>query len=609
MNEEKKKTDPGILKHSLLAAAVLLCILLVILVHKNPGMNPYAYAPYSFYLMEPETVTEEPAENGMTTSAYEFTVPDGAKVRHGARLSIYLQHSFAKVWLDGELMYSSWEKPESHIGRTPGNYWLTAALRSDYSGRKLRIEITPVYKSSARAAWYAPLPQASKKGQPQFLLIDHEQLLARLVFPKDAAILITAFFVLAAGLFLSLFSLIAKLERADKERLFYLGAASASAAVWNLSQLPSLLLALDIYGLQKTVWHLGAGAYVLVPLFTVLLIASLQTQPSAGISSKAFFICFAGAAAVTVLQILNICDLYVSMFWYGVLGTVIIAVLVLGTRKGSGELLRQAAFPAAFCIDLVIFRATGSARFATAVLLWMAVSLCLRGAGFVSEAFEREKKLRSRDKEIYEIRLRSLVQQIRPHFIYNTLSSIYVLCKKGSPRTLQVIDDFLAYLQANFTGMSAEEPVPFSDELKHTKAYLAVESIRFEGLLKVDYDTPHTDFRLPPLTLQPIVENSVKHGIHREHFQIHISIKTRLTEGGSEIIVEDNGPGFELGADTKETSPQASAGGEARIGLKNVSDRLRLMCGGSLTAVPRPEGGTVVTILIPNSGTDSCTQA
>ena len=595
-NENGQRDKESLIKRLLLAAAVFLCLILVIIIQKNPGMNPYAYAPYAFYIMEPETVTEETAENGLTSAVYSFTVPDGARVRHGARLSVYLQHSYAKVWLDDELQYSSWEEDEKHIGKTPGNYWLTAAMRSDYSGKTLRIEITPVYKNAAGTNWLIPMKEAEKPGEPQFLLIDHEQLLKQLILPKDAAVLFTAIFVLIAGVFLALFSLFAKLDPASGDSLFYLGTLSAAAAVWNLSQLPSVLLALDIYGLQKTIWYIGACAFILEPLLMLLFLGSLQKTGPGKISRAAFGICLGSAALLLILQFLNAADICETVFWYGVLGEVLIAACIFEARPEGKDMFWQIPFALAFGIDLIIFKASGSARFAAATLVWVVLNLIIRGAGFVNEAFSREKKLREQEKALYEIHIRSLIQQIRPHFIYNTLSSIYVLCKKDAPRAMQVIDDFLVYLQANFTAMAEEKPVPFKDELQHTKAYLAVESVRFEGLLKVEYDTPHTDFRVPPLTLQPIVENAVKHGIHREHFQICINIRTRQTDKGSEIIVEDNGPGFDM----NKTAVQESSESEIRIGLNNVKYRLKLISGGTLTASPRPEGGTAVTIFIPD---------
>ncbi|MBQ9564840.1 MAG: histidine kinase [Synergistaceae bacterium] len=199
-------------------------------------------------------------------------------------------------------------------------------------------------------------------------------------------------------------------------------------------------------------------------------------------------------------------------------------------------------------------------------------------------------------REIAHQRANIMVLQMRPHFIYNAMTSIYYLCDQDPQEAKHVTMDFTAYLRRNFTAIASRDPIPFSDELEHTRAYLTIEQVQFKDSLFVDYDTPHTGFRVPPLTLQPIVENAVKHGMDPESEPLRISIRTRRTEAGSEIIVEDNGPGFASAA-TDESEPH--------IALANIQQRLEMMCGGKMTIMPRegedkaPLGGTVVKVTIP----------
>ena len=180
------------------------------------------------------------------------------------------------------------------------------------------------------------------------------------------------------------------------------------------------------------------------------------------------------------------------------------------------------------------------------------------------------------------------VLQMRPHFIYNTLMSIYYLCKQDAEKAQQVILDFSSYLRKNFTAIAKEDTIPFTDEMEHTRAYLAVEQARFQDRLLVEFDTPYTDFRLPPLTLQPVVENAVKHGLDPELEPLFISITTRLQDGYAEVIVDDSGPGFQPVDDN-----------EPHIALANITERLKVMCKGELTISSRDCGGTIVTIRIP----------
>lgn len=204
----------------------------------------------------------------------------------------------------------------------------------------------------------------------------------------------------------------------------------------------------------------------------------------------------------------------------------------------------------------------------------------------ISDQIEKEI---SYQKKIADQRASIMVLQMRPHFLYNTMTSIYCLCNQDIKRARQVIMDFTTYLRRNFTAIASMDPVPFSAELEHTRAYLAVEQAQYEGSLFVDYDTPHTMFRVPPLTLQPIVENAVKHGRDLYAGPLSISIRTRKTVSGSEIVVADNGRGYTPSDDS-----------EPHIALENIKERLEFMCGGSLTITSGENGGTEVTITIPD---------
>ena len=116
-----------------------------------------------------------------------------------------------------------------------------------------------------------------------------------------------------------------------------------------------------------------------------------------------------------------------------------------------------------------------------------------------------------------------------------------------------------------------------------------MEKARYEDTLFVDFDTPFTNFRLPPLTLQPIVENAVKHGLDPELEPLRITVQTRETEDGFRILVADNGPGYAPAADD-----------EPHIALNNIRERLKLMCGGTLDIRPGEGAGTVVTVTVPD---------
>ena len=197
------------------------------------------------------------------------------------------------------------------------------------------------------------------------------------------------------------------------------------------------------------------------------------------------------------------------------------------------------------------------------------------------------EKYAKQQQEIAHQRANVMVLQMRPHFIYNAMTTIYYLCKQDADKAQQVTMDFTNYLRQNFNAIASEDSVTFADELKHTQSYLAVEKAQHEDSLFVEYDTPFTHFRLPPLTLQPLVENAVKHAMDPNAGPLTVSVRTQQTNAGVFITVEDNGKGFDPG-DISKPHPA----------LDNIENRLKQQCGGTLKIDSVP-GCTTVTIFIP----------
>lgn len=220
-------------------------------------------------------------------------------------------------------------------------------------------------------------------------------------------------------------------------------------------------------------------------------------------------------------------------------------------------------------------------------LFGISITICAFSM-FLIILYDQGKQSLRQEREIARQRASIMVLQMRPHFIYNTMMSIYYLCKQDPDLAQKVTLDFTTYLRRNFTAIASDRLIPFPEELEHTRAYLAVEQAQFEGRLFVGYDTPHLDFSVPPLTLQPIVENAVKHGMDPDGDPLHIQIRTRRTDSGSEITVENSGAPFEPADDS-----------EPHIALGNIRQRLQMMCHGQLTINPREGGGTVVRVTIP----------
>lgn len=274
----------------------------------------------------------------------------------------------------------------------------------------------------------------------------------------------------------------------------------------------------------------------------------------------------------------------------------LILPMVLGMFVNIASLIKRrkkltTRYYVAFLIYLLPFTAflTVHAFFDIAPFLFSGVGICALSMCFIIISDQITNNF-NQQREIANQRAGVMVLQMRPHFIYNTMMSIYYLCKQDADKAQQVTLDFTTYLRKNFTAVASENAVPFKDELEHTRAYLAVEQAQHEDMLYVDYDTPYTDFKVPPLTLQPLVENAVKHSLDPNGDPLHIYVKTRLTDSGSEIIVENNGIDYQPANDN-----------EPHTALANIQQRLDMMCKGTLKIAPREGGGTVVSVIIPKT--------
>ena len=185
-----------------------------------------------------------------------------------------------------------------------------------------------------------------------------------------------------------------------------------------------------------------------------------------------------------------------------------------------------------------------------------------------------------------------MISQIRPHFIFNSLNSIYVLCGRDPEVARKAINDFSSYLRTNIEILENDDLIPAAKELEHLEHYLNLEKLRFGDDLNIEYDIGDINFKIPPLTLQPIVENAVKHGILKRKGGGTVRISIQAKDNMHEICVDDDGVGFDINS--------FPADGIQHIGMKNVRERLYLMCHGNLDIQSIPGKGTWIKIQIPD---------
>lgn len=204
----------------------------------------------------------------------------------------------------------------------------------------------------------------------------------------------------------------------------------------------------------------------------------------------------------------------------------------------------------------------------------------------------QNKVIAEKKEEIENLQLNMVITQMQPHFVFNVLNIIYYLCAKDTRLAQQAIDHFSSYLRANIDSLVSDDLAPFSKELEHVKNYLDLEKLRFDDDLQIEYDIGPSDFHIPMLVVQPLVENAVKHGIAKSSNGGKVIIRTIEDFENFYIYVVDNGVGF-------DPKKKPANDGRSHIGIENVRFRIEKRVNGELDIFSTKGKGTTVVITVP----------
>ena len=251
-----------------------------------------------------------------------------------------------------------------------------------------------------------------------------------------------------------------------------------------------------------------------------------------------------------------------------------------------------------FIIDVIliwlgIFDGAEASKYIFIILFAVAVILVLKlvphniNAAAKAKELEVEKILLN--AQLAESRISTMMSQIRPHFIYNTLGSIEQLCKLDPPKAGELVHNFAKYLRGNFGELDNPKPILMSQEMEHVHHYVSIENVRFPDMT-FSFEMNSDDFRIPALTVQPIVENAIKHGLMKLQKGGTIHVVSYETDSEYCILVEDDGVGFDTNALLDERK---------HVGLRNIRERLKVMVNGTLEIESTVGVGTKVTVKIP----------
>jgi sensor histidine kinase YesM len=340
-------------------------------------------------------------------------------------------------------------------------------------------------------------------------------------------------------------------------------------------------------------------------LFLSLIIVSVlkETKIACNIAVIALSV---SNALFFVLPLITDILFYDTWLWWVVIQIIInvaFAICLLKEFISSNEKSRWIYLGAllpliAFEVDAIgtwrgAWRGGVSSQYVFIILFIVAVVMILKyipqNINAAARAKELEMERIALDAELTESRMSTMMSQIRPHFIYNTLGSIEQLCDIDPKKAGELVHDFAKYLRGNFGELDNPKPILMSKEMEHVHHYVSIENVRFPDMT-FTFEMNSDDFKIPALTVQPIVENAIKHGLMKLQKGGTIKVVSYETDTHYCISVVDDGVGFDASVMHDERK---------HVGLRNIRERLKSMVGGTLEIESTLGVGTKALVKIP----------
>lgn len=302
-----------------------------------------------------------------------------------------------------------------------------------------------------------------------------------------------------------------------------------------------------------------------------------------GIFAKSF------AGVILLVGLASIAFAPIWEYWYGVeiltlvqiICMIPVMVSVHGKSKGLRKLVIAVIFPiVGILAQLLVFKINFD---------YVALPMTLLMVLF-NYQLQLERNLMVSEKELADSKVRLLLEQIQPHFIFNSLSTIEELYMEEPEKASRCVHDFSGYLRTNLDAMSENKLVPLEDELENVKQYVSLEMADPCCDFQVHYDLKVKDVMVPVLCIEPLVENAIRHGLAATGRGGNVWIETERGDDEVLIKVRDDGKGID-----HVTEHQRKRRG---IGRENVKRRLEAQCGGYLDYTSL-ENGTEAVIHIP----------
>ena len=527
------------------------------------------------------TQVENPESPTGVSNRYTWTI--GPSPAHGTNLGIYTFHQYVRVYVDGVELLRLDNARDDQIVHTPGANWCFFPIYQEDAGKEICVEIIPCYDSAIERDPVIYMGTI----QDIFLLTAERE------FPP----LLLCVLNVIVGLIFLIVGLYNYFTHKKGKTLIAHGLFSIMLGIWKLADLRTACMLLP----DQTV-QLYYFSVCMLSLCSVQLIKALSRRVSrvcAQLLNACCILCASVCIIQHTLQILNILDMRQTLIFthlsIGISAAISVPALIYDSIKFPKPMKEQhnkallfICVPGAL-IDIILFYFSGDSARLSFTLAAHLIYVIVVGTQTLIRANRQEM-------ELERSRTAVMRSQIQPHFLFNSLTAIAMLCEKDPVLAKKTAITFADYYRGNLRAIDRTEPIPFQQELEHLNMYLFIQKQRFGDDLNVVFDIETTDFLIPALSIQPLVENAVKHGIGGREDGGTVTITVRELSDSFKIIISDDGVGFDPHSiDNRERQ---------HIGLENVKNRLLLMCDATLSINSVLGKGTAITISLPKAGAD-----
>lgn len=565
----------------LLICAIALLIVLVLLrafAAPNTIKNERAHEDYKVVGdIVCEQIEDADAPTGLRKE-YRFTLD---AIGHADTLSFYINHHNVEVYLEQEGVYSVNEQGD--IFRTTGGIYAMIPLYEPDAGKTVRVVLTPLY--------------GNYQDEPEFRT-GSELAIYKAAFQEAIPELILCLCTILVGLCLLALAIYHSLLHTPVMQIYGIGMLAISAGLWRFTYGSFAYLLFE--GHAVFIYTLSV---ISLMLMTISMLGCVKLPEDKEKEKRAIRYTMFGFGAVDLIQLALQCAGVLDLRqMLGITHAMVIlsAAVVLwggiglwltGGQYADGIFGRNYSWLLGIgaIIDLLLYY---MGEDTVGMLCILGAILCfsiLEGIGFLASFSRQKSELEEMQTQLILSRTATMMSQIRSHFVFNILNAISGMCKYDPEKADDTIVRFARYLRNNIDIMEDDKNIPFRTDLKQLEDYVALEQVRFGDKIEFYMDIETVDFMIPPLILQPVLENAIKHGLSKKQTNGTIILRTRDDGENIRITVEDDGVGFDLSELDKEKS----------IGLKNIRFRLEHLVNGTFSIASEVNKGTTVTITIP----------